>query len=157
MACNLTSTLLNNHIAPKLETILDREAKITHEVFAAQIEARLGSGEGDNARGPDMKVWSKGKGLNEVSMPLIGCDSFLTSLQVDWDSTEFCYPPIIQSRSTRSGYDLRSSAESSPDNIAHQGVLLVAVGMRYKGYCANIGRTFIVDPSKVDARLATYV
>ena len=57
---------MNHHIAPKLETILDRESKISHESFAAQIEARLGSGEGENAKGPDMKVWSKGRGLNEV-------------------------------------------------------------------------------------------
>ncbi|KAH8117216.1 FACT complex subunit SPT16 [Phellopilus nigrolimitatus] len=132
IATNLTSTLLNYHIAPKLETILDREAKITHDAFAAQIEARLGSGEGDNARGPDMKVWGKGRGLNDV----------------DWDSTEFCYAPVIQSRGTKSGYDLRSNAESSTDPMAHKGVLLVAVGMRYKGYCANVGRTFVVDPTK---------
>ena len=66
MATNLTSTLLNHHIAPKLEMVLDREAKISHETFAVQIEAKLGSGEGENARGPDMKLWNKGRGLNEV-------------------------------------------------------------------------------------------
>lgn len=70
-------------------------------------------------------------------------------MQVDWSSTEFCYTPIIQSQSTSTGYDLRSSAESSADDMAHKGVLLVALGMRYKGYCANLGRSFIVDPSKV--------
>lgn len=57
---------MNHHIAPKLEIILDKEAKISHEDFAAQIEARLGSGEGENARGPDMKVWNKGRGLTDV-------------------------------------------------------------------------------------------
>ena len=46
---------------------MDREAKISHEAFAAQIEARIGSGEGETAKGPDMKVWSKGRGLNDVS------------------------------------------------------------------------------------------
>ena len=50
-----------------METILDREAKISHEAFATQIEARIGYGEGDKAKGPDMKVWSKGRGLNDVS------------------------------------------------------------------------------------------
>lgn len=74
-----------------------------------------------------------------------------SSLQVDWGSTEFCYTPIIQSRSTSTGYDLRSTAESSSDPIAHKGVFLIAVGMRYKSYCANIGRSIIVDPSKVSA------
>jgi len=71
------------------------------------------------------------------------------SFQIDWASTEFCYSPIIQSRSTSTGYDLRSTAESSADTIAHKGVFLIAVGMRYKGYCANLGRSIIVDPSKV--------
>ncbi|EIW85375.1 FACT complex subunit SPT16 [Coniophora puteana RWD-64-598 SS2] len=131
-AAALTSTLLTHHIAVKLEMILDKEAKITHEQFAAQIEGRLGSGEGDNAKGPDMKVWSKGRGLNDV----------------DWGSTEFCYSPIIQSRSTNTGYDLRSTHESTDDAIAHKGVFLIAVGMRYKSYCANVGRSIIVDPSK---------
>ncbi|KAA1474845.1 FACT complex subunit SPT16 [Dentipellis sp. KUC8613] len=131
-AANLTTTLLTHHIAVKLETILDREAKISHEQFAAQIEARLGSGDEANAKGPDMRVWNKGRGLTDV----------------DWMSTEFCYSPIIQSRSSSSGYDLKSTAESSSDNMSHKGVLLVSVGMRYKGYCANVGRTFIVDPDK---------
>jgi hypothetical protein len=47
--------------------ILDKEAKLAHDAFAAQIEARLGSGEGANAKGPDMKVWNRGRGLNDVS------------------------------------------------------------------------------------------
>jgi hypothetical protein len=43
--------------------ILDRETKLSHEQFSAQIEARLGGGDKD----PDQKVWSKGKGLTNVS------------------------------------------------------------------------------------------
>ena len=39
--------------------------------------------------------------------------------------------------------------ESSEDNIAHKGVFLVAFGIRYKSYCTNVGRTFIVDPNAV--------
>ncbi|KIJ17069.1 hypothetical protein PAXINDRAFT_9925 [Paxillus involutus ATCC 200175] len=131
-AANLTSALLVHHIVVKLETILDKEAKISHEQFAGQIETRIGTGDGEGAKGPDMKVWSKGRGLSDV----------------DWASTEFCYSPIIQSRSTSTGYDLRSTAESSTNPIAHKGVFIIAVGMRYKAYCANLGRSIIVDPSK---------
>ncbi|KAK1232500.1 FACT complex subunit spt16 [Marasmius sp. AFHP31] len=130
-AANLTSTLLKYHVGPRLESILDKESKVTHGHLAAQIESRLGSGEGADAKGPDMRVWSKGKGLNDI----------------DWQLVEFCYSPIIISRSSKTGYDLRYTAESTEDNIAHKGVLLVAFGMRYKSYCANIGRTFIVDPT----------
>ena len=56
MAGNLTRTLLQHHIAPKLETIVDRQTKISHEGFAALIEGRLGSDD----KPPDMKVWEKG-------------------------------------------------------------------------------------------------
>lgn len=62
---------------------------------------------------------------------------------------EFCYPPIIISKSSKTGYDLRYTAQSTSDNIAHKGVLLVAFGLRYKSYSANVGRTFIVDPNPV--------
>lgn len=68
MAAALTSTLLKYHVALKLESILDKESKITHDMFAAQIEARLGSGEGSSAKGPDMKVWNRGKGLSDVGV-----------------------------------------------------------------------------------------
>lgn len=71
-------------------------------------------------------------------------------MQVDWSSTEFCYSPIIQSQSTSTGYDLSPAAESSADDMAHKGVLLVSLGMRYKAYNANLGRSFMVDPSKVN-------
>lgn len=56
MAGNLTRTLLQHHIAPKLETIIDRQTKISHEGFAALIEGKLGSDD----KPPDMKVWEKG-------------------------------------------------------------------------------------------------
>jgi nucleosome binding factor SPN SPT16 subunit len=98
-----------------------------------------------------MKVWSKGRGLSDVRA-FIECLAMWCSfgfVKVDWASTEFCYSPIIQSRSTSTGYDLRSTAESSTDPIAHKGVFIIAVGMRYKAYCANLGRSIIVDPSKV--------
>jgi nucleosome binding factor SPN SPT16 subunit len=62
---------------------------------------------------------------------------------------EFCYPPIIISKTSKTGYDLRYTAQSTNDNIAHKGVLLVAFGLRYKSYSANVGRTFIVDPHPV--------
>jgi nucleosome binding factor SPN SPT16 subunit len=150
VAATLTSTLLKHHVAPKLESILDKESKITHEMLSVQIETRLGSGEGKEAKGPDMKVWSKGKGLDKVCRPFVDLSFwFLRSTQVDWPSVEFCYPPIIVSKSSKSGYDLKYTVESSDDNIAHKGVFLVSFGMRYRSYCTNVGRTFIVDPNTV--------
>lgn len=36
-------------------------------------------------------------------------------------------------------------------------MFLIAVGLRYKGYCANLGRSIIVDPSKVSVGYASLV
>ena len=69
----LSSTLLKYHVAPKLEAILDKESKTSHDTLSAQIETRLGSGEGENAKGPDMKVWWKAKGLENVSSQFCWC------------------------------------------------------------------------------------
>ena len=79
MAGNLTKTLLQHHIAPKLETIVDRQTKISHEGFAGLIEGRLGSDD----KPPDMKVWDKGN-LGKVCSTLHGC---------------YLHPPIFTSSS----------------------------------------------------------
>jgi len=74
MAGNLTRTLLQHHIAPKLETIVDRQTKISHEGFAALIEGRLGSDD----KPPDMKVWEKGN-LGKVCS---GSPGYITSIHL---------------------------------------------------------------------------
>ena len=60
---------------------------------------------------------------------------------------EICYSPVIQSGGK---YDLRVSAASNEDNLSPD-VIICSVGARYKSYCANVSRTFLVDvPSKVE-------
>jgi hypothetical protein len=99
-ASSLTSTLLAHHIAAKLEMILDRETKLTHEAFAAQIESRIGAGD----KGPDMKVWSKGKGLNNVRrVPMVSPQAFELTLR---------------GRSTGSRSSLRTRPSSSRARLA---------------------------------------
>lgn len=66
MSAKLTSTLFKNFVVTKLETILDREAKVSHQQLATQIETRLGSGEGEKAKGPDVKIWAANKALANV-------------------------------------------------------------------------------------------
>lgn len=77
IAATLTSTLLVHHVAPRLETILDKESKISHELVSAQIESRLGGGEGASAKGPDMRIWGKSKELSDV------CTSSWLEVDVD--------------------------------------------------------------------------
>lgn len=64
------------------------------------------------------------------------------SLKVPKEDVQACYTPIIQSGGK---YDLRVSAQSSGDKLSHD-VIMVSIGARYRNYCSNIARTFLVDP-----------
>lgn len=53
---------MQNYIVPRLEVILDQEKALSHSSLVSMIEARLGADD----KPPDMKVWSKGRGLADV-------------------------------------------------------------------------------------------
>ncbi|RKP18106.1 hypothetical protein ROZALSC1DRAFT_15541, partial [Rozella allomycis CSF55] len=44
-------------------------------------------------------------------------------------------------------YNLKPSAVSNSD-IMKFGTIICFMGVRYKSYCSNLGRTFFVDPKK---------
>ncbi len=66
---------------------------------------------------------------------------------------EFIYTPVVQSQN--SGFTLRLGAEPASTHIALKGVLLSSVGLKYKSYCANIARTYIVDPTPQQEEIYT--
>jgi nucleosome binding factor SPN SPT16 subunit len=66
------------------------------------------------------------------------------SLKVPADEVQSCYYPIVQSGGK---YDIRVSAQSNSDELSHD-IITVSLGARYKMYCSNIARTFLVDPPK---------
>src|SRR4051812_36477851 len=61
------------------------------------------------------------------------------------EAVDWCYTPIVQSGGV---YDLKSSAVSNSDPL-HAGTIIASLGVRYKSYCSNIGRTYLIDPNKV--------
>ena len=65
-------------------------------------------------------------------------------LNVPTDDVQPCYFPIIQSGGN---YELKVSAQSTSDSLKHD-IIIVSLGARYKLYCSNITRTFLVDPPK---------
>ena len=68
------------------------------------------------------------------------------ALKVPKEDVQSCYSPIIQSGGK---YDLRVSALSNGDRLSYD-VIVVSFGARYRNYCSNIARTFLVDaPQKV--------
>lgn len=58
-------------------------------------------------------------------------------------------------QSQNSGFTIRLGAEPASTNIALKGVLLSSVGLKYKSYCANIARTYIVDPTPQQEEIYT--
>lgn len=62
---------------------------------------------------------------------------------VDVKDVEPCYPPIIQSGGN---YSLKFSV-TSDKNYLHFGAIVCSFGARYKSYCSNIARTFLVNPT----------
>ena len=120
----LTSTAMIHYFKPKMEAVIDKGTKVPHLKLAEMMEEKIGNEEKD----PDKKLWSK--------EPSLG--------QVDFGSTEWVYPPIIQSGGK---YDLKISALTD-DRSLTPGVIIASLGLRYKGYCSSMGRTFFINPSK---------
>lgn len=64
------------------------------------------------------------------------------------DAVDVCYFPIIQSGGQ---YDIKISAQSNSENLSSD-IIICSLGAKYKGYCANMARTFMVNvPSKVES------
>nr|ODN93073.1 FACT complex subunit SPT16 [Cryptococcus depauperatus CBS 7841] len=120
----LTSTVMVNYFKSKMESIIDRGTKMTHDSLAQLIEEKIGNDEKE----PDMKLWKKNPALGDI----------------DFTACEYVFPPIIQSGGH---YDLRVTATSDSDNLK-PGVILANMGIRYKNYCTSMGRTFLINPSK---------
>lgn len=66
------------------------------------------------------------------------------NLKVPKIDVESCYFPIIQSGGN---LDIKVSAQSSSENVSYD-IITVSLGARYKNYCSNVARTFLIDPPK---------
>ncbi|KDN52765.1 putative SPT16-general chromatin factor [Tilletiaria anomala UBC 951] len=121
-AARMSTGVLKEYFVEEMSTILDEGKKVTHEKLAARIESKL----------EDAAFWKKIKGLQDADLGL-----------ADW-----CYTPIIQSGGH---YDLRTSAQSNNKRLEGAdggGVVIASMGIKYKSYCTNVGRTYLIDPHK---------
>lgn len=118
-SAKLTSVLLNDAFVEEMQNVIDSGTAISHEKMSSMLENKLLS-EKERAK---------------LKLPT---DMVL-------DLTDWSYTPIIQSGGK---YDLKPSANSNGDKL-HAGTILCSLGGRYKSYCTNISRTYLVDPEKV--------
>ena len=109
--------LMTQYFADEMSTIIDEERKITHSTFSEKIDKKI----------EDEKFF---RGLK--------LGSEFDPMHLDW-----CYTPIIQSGGK---YDLKPSALSDDSRLS-AGVILSSLGLRYKSYCSNISRTYLIDPT----------
>ena len=117
-AAHLSATVLEKFVVAKIESVVDEEGKIKHSTLAEKAM--------DAAAEP-------------AKEPL--------GVRLKPENVEICYPFIVQSGGE---YDLRWSAGSNDKPLAYEptGVIVCQLGCRYKWYCSNVGRTYLIDPPR---------
>ena len=110
---------MRKHVVPALQKIVDDESAMNQVAFGLEIEDRFDH--------PSKLNW------NAVN-------------KINTDRVDMSYPPILQSGGV---YNLKPNAETQDAGLHYgtessPGVILVSFGARYKGYNANLARTYLV-------------
>ena len=116
--------LMTPYFLDEMSNILDAEKKVKHSALAERVDKKL----------DDNKFWKSVELPGKGKLP-----ADLDPAQLDW-----ILGPAIQSGGK---YDLRFLSESNDENL-HPGIIVAALGLRYKSYCSTIARTYLVDPNK---------
>ncbi|EMG47024.1 CDC68 FACT complex subunit SPT16 [Candida maltosa Xu316] len=125
IASNSSVVMMDNFVNDMM-TIVEEEKKISNSGLSDQIEDKIET----------TKWYLKNK---------LGKELLQSVKDFNSEYLEFCYTPIIQSGGD---YDLKPSALSNDKKLVGDGVILASIGLRYKAYCANVARTFLIDPTK---------
>lgn len=120
-----SSVVMMDTFANEMMVVVDEELKTKNSEISDKIEAKI-----------DNNKWFT---KNNLGKKLLQTDKDFDPDLVDW-----CYSPIVQSGGD---YDLRPSALSNDKQLVGDGVILASIGLRYKLYCSNIARTFLIDPT----------
>ena len=119
IAGKVTSMAMKDFCAEEIMAIVDDETSITHEKLSEKFSTLID---------PSKKKWQNMRMPSDVSAEYL----------------ELCYPPIIQSGGN---YNLKPSAASDNQKL-HFGTIICSLGLRYKSFCSNIARTFLIEPTK---------
>lgn len=119
------STNMMTYFTDEMSKIIDEDKNVTNSQLVDRIEAKI----------DDTKFFKRME--TDRDMKRLGANFDLNNL--DW-----CYKPIVQSNGK---YQLKFSVESNNDKLGGH-VIMSSLGMRYKSYCSNVTRTFLIAPSK---------
>lgn len=75
----------------------------------------------------------------------------MAKLRLKAENVDVCYAPVFQSGGM---FDLKPGAESNDEYLCYDttGVIICSIGSRYKSYCSNITRTYIIEADKVQKK-----
>jgi len=116
--------LLTPYFLDEMSNILDQEKKIKHSALGDKVYNKL----------EDEKFWKTVELPSRQKLP-----ADFDPAQLDW-----AVGPAVQSGGK---FDLKFQGESN-DDVLHPGIIIAAMGLRYKSYCSQVARTFMVDPNK---------
>lgn len=116
--------LLTPYFLDEMSSVLDQDKKIKHRTLADKVYNKL----------EDDKFWKTVELPNKQKLPG----------DFDPDQLDWILGPVVQSGGK---FDLKWQLDSDND-VLHPGVIIACMGLRYKSYCSQIARTFMVDPNK---------
>ncbi|KAF2104682.1 SPT16-domain-containing protein [Rhizodiscina lignyota] len=117
-ASKASAIVMQKYFVEEMSEIVDAEKKITHKALAQKVNDKL----------DDTKFFQK----NKIS-------SSFDPVHLDWD-----FLPTVQSGGN---YDLKFVKDPDDHNL-HAGIIVSALGLRYKSYSSLVARTYLVDPTK---------
>lgn len=116
--------LLTPYFLDEMSNILDQDKKIKHSALADKVYSKI----------EDANFWKTVELPNRQKLP-----ADFDPEQLDW-----ILGPIVQSGGK---FDLKWQSDSDNEPL-YPGIIIAAMGLRYKSYCSQIARTFMVDPNK---------
>lgn len=116
--------LMHPYFLDEMSDILDQDKKVRHSALADQVEKML----------DDRKFWKTVELPNKSKLPA----------EFDPDQLDWVLGPLVQSGGK---FDLKWQTEVNNENLK-PGIIIAALGLRYKSYCSSVARTFLVDPNK---------
>ncbi len=92
----------------------------------------------------DEEVQTKHTSLSQKIEDVVAQPDKQLQIRLKPENCDIAYPPIVQSGGE---YSLKLSAQCTATPLKYD-VILCGVGARYSMYCANVARSYLVDPSK---------
>ncbi|OBA24191.1 SPT16-domain-containing protein [Metschnikowia bicuspidata var. bicuspidata NRRL YB-4993] len=123
MAARASAVMMDSFANDMME-LVDNETKTSNVDISDRLDKKI-----------DLNRW--------YTKSALGKKTLQASKDFDPELVDWCYSPIVQSGGD---YDLRPSAVSLDKRFVGDGAILSSLGLRYRNYCSNIARTFMIDP-----------